>query len=191
MSFIACIVGLRIVEASALPTAGDYFRAPILTSVLVSPGGAYLATLGRRWTEDPVQDEVIESALIGSSKISILLNKTETQEISVDFLGSVRYVDWIDDDTLLFSYSNGKGTFVSTVNVGLANGDLELTSRSMRLPGIMIDPLPNQNDTSSGRIEARARALSTRRRSPIWRSSTPGTEWNRGADWRTNSSSRG
>jgi dipeptidyl aminopeptidase/acylaminoacyl peptidase len=133
--FLFSAVGARAEPAQPIP-AETFFRAPEVRELVVSPGGRYAA----KWTFQEGRHGVF------------LYDRV--RDASIPVFGGVREVPaeiaWADDDTLLIVSRRGDRGIVETVAVdAVPSGDALLLRgrRNVRTPGLLVDPLPNEDDT--------------------------------------------
>ena len=143
---IGLISTLGPIESAAFLTAEDFFYEPTLLNITVSPTGEFFAAE----TRDSSGGSSIFFAGdgVGSGNAVIFIRHIESKIIkaAVQTWGTVRSLDWVDDDTLVVSYGGSETRYVRSIDVEFSEGDLVFDIDPIQTPGWMIDGVPDRKE---------------------------------------------
>jgi len=117
-------------ESSAFRAATDYFKEPAIRFALVNPSGEYILT----------------EKNAKATEISVRHIETKTTAVAERFWGRLDRIDWVDDDTIILRHHTALDTYELVIDVSFDDGRFEFETRYIRVPGYVIDALPDQQD---------------------------------------------
>ena len=135
---IGIISTLGASESTAFFTAEDFFHEPTLLSITVSPTGEFFAAETQNSSGGSSIFFASDGVGNGNAVIFIRHIQSKTMKEAIQTRGTIRSVDWVDDDTLVVSYGGGETRFVRSIDVG---------SRSERSHHISSTPLRRSNSS--------------------------------------------
>jgi dipeptidyl aminopeptidase/acylaminoacyl peptidase len=133
-------------QSAAYVTGDDFFRAPALWAINVSPTGEFFAadvenSLGRTAV-------FFESDRLDSEEVGVFIRhiQSKTTKAALKAEGIIYVIKWVDDDTLFVSYKVRERYYDCSIDVEYTEGELSFDVEFIRTPGWMVHGIPNQKD---------------------------------------------
>jgi dipeptidyl aminopeptidase/acylaminoacyl peptidase len=143
---VGLISTLAASESTAFLTVEEFFRKPTLLNITVSPTGEFFASEVQTSNAGETISFESVSLQLGSTGIFIRHIQSKVTKLAIQTWGTIRSIDWIDDDTLLVSYGGSETDYVRSIDVEFTEGALVFEIDPIQTPGWMIDGVPNRKD---------------------------------------------